>query len=231
MRIEFYFSNLFSTIDKYIPPVITRVALAALAVFGSAYVYHSWQKGKAAQVLSEKGLEDAVRVGNLAEVQKLMQGNRNLIPFVDRKGLLSYAVNKEYFTVADYLVQQGAKLDAENRLTGTPLYYAAFEGNLQGVQWLLSKGADPDRGKENYPPLMQAIMRGKFDVAKFLINNGASLKFEESVFSPLFLMGQKGKTPERDEIIHLMFSKGAVLTDDEKMTVAGKEIEAMRAAN
>ncbi len=234
MRIEFFnLSNIFSTIDKYIPQAITRVALAALAVFGTAYAYYSWQKRKFA---AEKGLEDAVRVGNLEAVQRLMQGNANLIPFVDGKGLLSDAVKKKYFTVADFLKQQGANLDVENMLTGTPLYYAAFEGNLEGVQWLLSKGANPDRGQGDVPPLAQAILGGKFDVVKFLINNGASLEFKGTLHSPLYLMGKMfpGEHPHDlgfHEIIRLMFSKGAILKEDEKGDEVGKQIEAMRAAN
>ncbi len=126
-------------------------------------------------------------------------------------------------------MQQGAPFDAENNSLGTPLNFAAFEGNLDGVKWLLSKKANLDRGFQNVTPLAQAILGEKYAVAKYLVQNGASLKpLNDGVYSPLYLIGGKKETPERDEIIQLMISKGAQLTENEKGMEVGKLIDSKK---
>lgn len=237
MRIDFtILSNVFSTIDKYIPPAITRVALAALAVFGSAYAYYSWQKRKfEAQMLSERNLEGAVRCGDLAVVQQLMKGNANLIAFV--KGddgrspfILTTAVDSQKFDVADYLLQQGAHIDEVTR-AGTPLQWAIQKGNLEGVRWCLKHKANPNPTDCSHPPLYHAIVDkhdNKYEIIELLVNNNASLEFKDLIHSPLFFMGMLNDSPERTKIIQLMLSKGAKLRDEEINTDSGKQIEAMR---
>lgn len=82
------------------------------------------------------------------------------------------------------LVAYGADLDVINDSGDTPLCYAAMNGNLEAVKFLLSLGATSNfRNRSGQTPAQTAIMRGHIDVARFLIAyaGGALQKHEEKI--------------------------------------------------
>jgi len=83
-----------------------------------------------------------------------------------------------------------AGLDAnttEAKLSRTPLMAAANNGNIELINFLLSKGAIIDK-QDNHgmSALLYAIRAGKFDATKLLIDKGASISIANaSGFTPL----------------------------------------------
>jgi ankyrin repeat protein len=58
----------------------------------------------------------------------------------------------------------------------TPIYLAAFEGNLSIVDYLYSKGANPEmESKLSRTPLSKACYLGNVSVAEYLIKIGVNL--------------------------------------------------------
>jgi uncharacterized protein len=93
---------------------------------------------------------------------------------------------------------------------GTWLHVAAEEGRLEIVRWLLSKGIDVNaRGKTiERRPLDEAAANGHFQVAKCLVDAGASLDVSESVRNPLFSAIVGGLSKGHTEIAKLLIERG-----------------------
>ena len=71
------------------------------------------------------------------------------------------------------LVEAGAQINMEG---WTPLIYAAFNGHLPVVQFLMSKGADINAVSENGMTAAMAAARGGFmDILALLVQAGADL--------------------------------------------------------
>ena len=69
-------------------------------------------------------------------------------------------------------VQNGADVNARNKVGGTPLMTAATRGRLDVVKFLVDKGADVNaRGNDGETPLTLAT---KQDVVEFLKQHGAT---------------------------------------------------------
>ena len=70
--------------------------------------------------------------------------------------------------VATALLDAGSEVDTRNPHTGkTALSHAAFEGHVEVVKLLISKGADPRLvDKHGYSPLMLAAAKNHHDVIK-----------------------------------------------------------------
>ena len=85
-----------------------------------------------------------------------------------------------------YLLDSGVEPDTSNPQGGTPLAIATQKGHETIVEMLLSAGASPDPVEDGRTPLCQCAYRNEFDLAKILVEAGASLDFKD----------QKGRTPE-----------------------------------
>lgn len=74
----------------------------------------------------------------------------------------------------------GEELDEEGRLPrgDSPLHYAAINGSVPCVQMLLALDADVNRASARYgeTPLHKAVLFGRTEVARLLIQAGASLE-------------------------------------------------------
>ena len=79
--------------------------------------------------------------GNLALVQTLVLKNKAMVDHIGWTPL-HYACAKGHFDVAQFLVANGAKVDALSVGNTTPLMMAVQSGNEQLVKLLLDKGAD-----------------------------------------------------------------------------------------
>ena len=67
--------------------------------------------------------------------------------------------------VVEYLLDNGAKVDAKDDGGLMPLHNACSFGHTEVVQLLLKYGADPNaRDNWNYTPLHEASSKGKIDV-------------------------------------------------------------------
>ncbi|GEM_PF-2608390 len=83
----------------------------------------------------------------------------------------------------------------------TPLTWAASQGNLPLVQWLLDNGADIDKRDDDhgiyerrgYTPLMWATALGRDNVVKYLLENSANPHIER-----VFINQATGKKEKED---------------------------------
>ena len=76
--------------------------------------------------------------------------------------------------VVDYLLTEGAKVDAQDDGGLIPLHNACSFGHAEVVNVLLKHGADPNaRDNWNYTPLHEAAHKGKVNVciSKFSCHN------------------------------------------------------------
>ncbi|KAJ0396182.1 hypothetical protein ATCC90586_010527 [Pythium insidiosum] len=117
---------------------------------------------------------------------------RGLIEPKTRNTLLHYACDNGNVDACKYLLMCDGMADAflnePNAFGHTPLFYAASNGRLQLVKWLISNGADidmdySDRGdvkpREDdlgiFSPLQIACFKGHEDVVNFLVECNATL--------------------------------------------------------
>lgn len=79
----------------------------------------------------------------------------------------------------------------------TPLHYAAREGCVACVQYLLAAGADPDsEDPDRMTPLLLALMNMHFDTAAVLITGGADLnKWDLFGRSPIYMAADVSTLP------------------------------------
>jgi len=138
----------------------------------------------------------AARNGSLPIVQALVKAGarvREHEKFRDQTALM-WAIGANSSEVVDYLISQKADVEersavndwgnqitseprAQYRNTGglTPLLYATRFGCLDCVKSLLKAGAKIDRPTpEGVTPLMNAIDNGNYDIASYLLDQGAN---------------------------------------------------------
>ena len=112
-------------------------------------------------------------------------------------------------TMLDYLIVQGASIDAEREndttLISTPLNQAIFDGDVEAVRLLLDAGADVNRiSAGGYTPLLQATWRDgehRLDLVRLLLVRGADPDFEGATgISPRLA----AETAELDDVSSLI---------------------------
>jgi ankyrin repeat protein len=121
-------------------------------------------------------LFDAAALGDLARVRLLTtpENVNTLAP--DGFSALSLACYFRQFSVARYLLEQGAavELAAANPMQIRPIHAAAAARDVAIVQLLLEHGADPNaRQQQGYGPLHSAAQNGQHDLVELLIAAGA----------------------------------------------------------
>ena len=78
------------------------------------------------------------------------------------------------------LLERGADPSACAKGGITPLYTAAYNGNIEGCRLLLAAGADPDGRPSSSLPLHAAAMESQIAVIDLLLQAGASLQKKNS---------------------------------------------------
>jgi ankyrin repeat protein len=90
--------------------------------------------------------------------------------------LLTYAIRRQSPKTVELLLQRGAKVDARSEaLDKTPLFQAAFQGELAIAKLLVANGADVnacDRFGEN--ALREAVAGRREEMVEFLLNAGTN---------------------------------------------------------
>jgi len=77
--------------------------------------------------------------------------------------------------LARLLIEAGADVNIKSKMYMTPLRIATQAGDLEMVKLLLKKGASPDAPEDEYPPVFYAIMDGRDDIARVLIESKCDL--------------------------------------------------------
>jgi ankyrin repeat protein len=93
------------------------------------------------------------------------------------KELVKAAAEGQHTTRLEYLLAQGADVDAKGAANLTALYNAAFRGDLENVRLLLASGADVNsRHQFAGTPIGIAALKGHADVVEALLSYKASMR-------------------------------------------------------
>jgi ankyrin repeat protein len=109
--------------------------------------------------------------------------------------------------LATQLLDQGASIDARDRIGAKPLSHAARSGHLEMLDLLLARGAPIDaRDLNGATALYYAAERGHGPIVQRLIERGADVKLSgKSGVSPIAAAAYAG----RDSIVAMLLAHGA----------------------
>jgi ankyrin repeat protein len=120
-------------------------------------------------------LEFAVINKKQAIVEELLKTGAS-IEHRNQGSLLHIAIEKGYYSIAETLIEHGAKLNCFNVNGYTPLGIAVLYGREQLCKLLIDNGADVNlSGTKTYKPLFIAHLYSYKNIAKLLIKNKAKL--------------------------------------------------------
>ena len=141
-----------------------------------AWIYEAAEK----QGLTVKDslLKAAVQSDSAAVIKNIQTGeNGDITPYI------AAAYCKP--DVMQYLVSKGLNVGAVRDDGKTLLWMSAAAGNLDMVQYLVQNGAsvncsdyENDEGYSSFHPLISAITNDRYDVAKYLLENGFGINME-----------------------------------------------------
>jgi len=149
----------------------------------------------------------------IARIEKLIQTSPDLINAYGRDAitLLGKAATQGQVKVVNYLLDQGAEIDAGF----PPLYQAAGAGNRAMVELLLSRGADVNRGAEyGMTALCRAVQEGYISIIELLLAHKADLDVCDSRNgrTPLLMAVENG----REKCLPLLLAAGAKVDVENK---------------
>ncbi|MFZ0544701.1 MAG: ankyrin repeat domain-containing protein [Candidatus Promineifilaceae bacterium] len=133
------------------------------------------------------------------------------VPSDDRQEIvdeaLVYAAKNGRVQVLDYLLNQGANVDAEP-YQGTALFWAISAGQPETVRWLLERGADVHHtadfaGEKSITALHMAAWGGHMESAKVLLQYGADVTHQDPRYgsSPIGWADHLGHPELRDYLL------------------------------
>ena len=127
-----------------------------------------------ATFLSAAPIHDAVLAGKIDAVRSLLQANANLVdsPDVERSGNLPLmlAASSGKTEIVQFLLDQGATVDARRPDNATALMCAAEQGHADIAKLLIDRNAAVNtQNNRSATPLILAAQGGHVDVARVLL--------------------------------------------------------------
>jgi len=93
---------------------------------------------------------------------------------------LHIACREGHFQIVEFLLDNGAHINARNYIDNTPLHLACHNGYYSIVQLLVERGALLNiRNKFNFTPLHFASQDGHYKLVKFLVEHGADVNLRD----------------------------------------------------
>jgi len=173
--------------------------------------------------LTADPLHDAVCKGDLKEINhRIDEGSDINSQDSSRYGAtpLHVTVMCSQESAAELLIERGAEIDDQGgRIVGTPLYGAAYSGNIIIAKLLIDKGANVNaKSADKSTPLHAATNGRHVSIAKLLIDNGADVNAKKRYGrTPLYLAAKIGHA----DLVELLIKSGAKIetkTPDTKNT-------------
>ena len=167
-----------------------RIGLAALFIVGAAQVAPA-----------------AADPARCRELNRKYETGQAQLAAVEVSLTLFAAANANCVNLATRLLDQGASVDARDRLGARPLSHAARSGRLELVNLLLERGAPVDaRNLAGSTALYFAAERGHVAIVQRLIDSGADVNLTgRSDASPVAAAAYAG----RDMIVKMLLARGA----------------------
>jgi len=125
-----------------------------------------------------QSIHQLARDGNKELVINLIEKDRKIIDSADNAGYtpLHWALIRQNWEVAEFLIDKGANLNIQGTDGGTPLHCAANHEDIEIIELLLQKGALKDvKNLWGNTPLCLASQRGCNKTVQFLISKGADI--------------------------------------------------------
>jgi len=189
-----------------VPNRITLIGASLLLLAGCAGVQSVQLSGPAA------ALHDASQSGNLEEARAIVTAEPALL---DSKGAglntpLSWAAFHGHLELVQYLVNQGADIEAQNGDGCRPLHAVAINNHKEIARYIIEEGAviEATCWRFGTTPLDTAAHDGSPDVLQFLISRGANVDTDAS-FPPLHYVAGAGFA----SLVDLMLAKGAPVNE------------------
>jgi len=126
---------------------------------------------------------DAVVNGDLTKVQALVGNDPSLVRSMDYYNMtaLHFAARTGDVSIAQFLLKEGADIEAENDFAITPLHEAVRNGNAEVLELLLRNKADVNCiDMDENTPLHMAVLFEDTECAKILLDNGANFKVKNN---------------------------------------------------
>jgi ankyrin repeat protein len=120
-------------------------------------------------------LAGAMEKGDAAYVKQLLDSGMDPNEKAYAWSYLQVAANKNQLAIVKLMVERGADVNYKHPITKmTSIALAAYNGNKDMVQYLISKGGDPNiKLRGDVSIVRMARDMGKADMAEFLMQNGA----------------------------------------------------------
>lgn len=153
---------------------------------------------------------DAIENNDLKKVKELTVKDDSVLNFKDNEGNtpLHYAAIFGLGTIVEFLLTNGANIDAVNIQLNTPLYEAINNSHDEVSKLLINRGADIH--KQNVignSPLHIAVQKNRKSIAEILIESGADIECKQMAqMTPLNLATLM--TNDYD-MVRLLIEKGA----------------------
>ena len=118
----------------------------------------------------------AIFDGNLILAKILIKHGANVNAQFYGRPVLCVALQRNYFDIADLLLEKGAEIDFIDSQSFTPLLHTIHKGHVEIVEYLASMGANVNLEipVKKWTPLGNAVCHGHLEIVKILIDYGAS---------------------------------------------------------
>ena len=150
-----------------------------------------------AKIMKQQYLTKAVSMNKPQEVYNVIVkggADANYMRPNSTLSLLSYALSKEYYEVAEVLIQNGADVNLVNDHGVTPIMLLDHENKIEALKFLLKSGADVNiMNKEKWSVLHIMAKRGATQAVEAFLN----YTNENGGFKPI-----NSKTSGESSIIH-----------------------------
>lgn len=158
-------------------------------------------------------IHEAAKTGDLQKVQELIKADPDAVNLKDNSGRtpLHWAARNDHLRVVEFLVKNGADVNAEDKRGIIPLYYSVWLGKSYEIaECLVNNGADVNFKRGNDTSLLYLASRdGKEKIAELLIKKGADLNQQDEVGkTPLYISVEQ----KYQSIVELLLNKDAEIS-------------------
>jgi len=160
-------------------------------------------------VLLGNDLHDAIQKGDVARVKTLISDNKDLLHLKSDKGQtpLHLAVQNGSQEIVEFLISQGADINARDSEGNTPLITALALKKTDTARFLLSKGADVKiKNAQNQPAVILALMNGLNELVVPILDSGQDVNERFAGNMSILLMAT---ITGNKEVIQLLVDRGA----------------------